>query len=205
MPKQTFFNLNENKQEKIINAAIEEFALNSFEKATIDNIVKKACIPKGSFYQYFENKEDVYKYLFKFLSGKKYKELEMYLSKLNEMSFSEFIRMFYISGIDFNFQDSSRVKLGEKFLYNCSSELREEILELMIPDSNALLEKVLKHYMTKGELREELNTALAAEMLTAITIFVSKSLKTELGKSKKYIMDTIEEMIKIIENGIKNN
>lgn len=204
MPQQTFFNLDEKKQEKILNAAMEEFASNSFEKATIDNIVKKAGIPKGSFYQYFSNKEDVYKFLFKSLGSKKYEYLEMYLSRLNEISFSEFIREFYLAGIDYTFQNSEYVGLSERFLYNCSKELREDILELMIPDSNALFEKVLKYYMTKGELKENLNISLTAEMLTTLTIYFSKHLKTRL-RSKEYIMDTIEEMINIIENGIKRS
>lgn len=79
MPQQTFFNLDSLKQEKILNVAMEEFAFNSFEKVTIDNIVKKAGISKGSFYQYFLNKEDVYQYLFKILGREKLKALEMLL------------------------------------------------------------------------------------------------------------------------------
>lgn len=34
-------------------------------EASIANIVKSAGIPRGSFYQYFENKEDIYFYLLK--------------------------------------------------------------------------------------------------------------------------------------------
>lgn len=205
MPQQTFFNLDSLKQEKILNVAMEEFAFNSFEKVTIDNIVKKAGISKGSFYQYFLNKEDVYQYLFKILGREKLKALEMHLYKLNEISFSEFIREIYFAGIDFDFQDSIHVELKEKFLYNCSKELREEILELMIIDSNALFEKILKYYVKKGELNENLKVDLVAEMLTTLTIFFSKQLKREQGKSKEYIMDKIEEMISIIENGIKRS
>ena len=41
MPKQTFFNLKEDKKEKIEKALIKEFSRNSFEKASISNIISK--------------------------------------------------------------------------------------------------------------------------------------------------------------------
>lgn len=65
MPKQTFFNLPEKKRQHLINAAEEEFARVPLHEASIANIVKSAGIPRGSFYQYFENKEDIYFYLLK--------------------------------------------------------------------------------------------------------------------------------------------
>ncbi len=59
MPTQTFLNLNYEKQEKILFVAIEEFANNTFNEASMNRIVKKAKIPKGSLYQYFKDKKDL--------------------------------------------------------------------------------------------------------------------------------------------------
>ncbi len=63
MPKSTFFNLKSEKREKIENAIIEEFTKNSFEQLSISNIIQKAQIPRGSFYQYFEDKRDAIQYI----------------------------------------------------------------------------------------------------------------------------------------------
>ena len=74
MPKQTFFNLKEDKKEKIEKALIKEFSRNSFEKASISNIILEANIPRGSFYQYFEDKEDAIYYIIdKYLEKEKNK------------------------------------------------------------------------------------------------------------------------------------
>ena len=67
MPKETFYNLNEEKKEKIEKAIINEFSRNSFEKASISNIIEEAKIPRGSFYQYFDDKEDAVKYIIEML------------------------------------------------------------------------------------------------------------------------------------------
>lgn len=48
---------------EIINAAIKEFVNNSYEKASTNQIVKKANISKGSLFNYFNNKKDLYVYL----------------------------------------------------------------------------------------------------------------------------------------------
>ncbi|WP_394236845.1 TetR/AcrR family transcriptional regulator [Niallia oryzisoli] len=63
MPKPTFFNLAESKRKTLIEAAEKEFSKSPLYEASIANIVKMACIPRGSFYQYFEDKEDLYFYL----------------------------------------------------------------------------------------------------------------------------------------------
>lgn len=74
LPKQTFFNLKDNKKEKIEQALIKEFGQASFEKASISNIIREADIPRGSFYQYFENKEDAISYIIgKFIKEEKEK------------------------------------------------------------------------------------------------------------------------------------
>ena len=63
MPKETFFNLPKEKRENILNRAIEEFATHSYSSASISKIVRDAKISKGSLYQYFEDKKDLYLYL----------------------------------------------------------------------------------------------------------------------------------------------
>lgn len=62
MPKETFFNLNEEKQEKVIRSAVSEFVKHGFEKANIGVIAKNAGVAKGSIYQYFENKKELFMY-----------------------------------------------------------------------------------------------------------------------------------------------
>lgn len=64
MPTATFFNLPKEKQKRLLEAAKAEFTRAPLNEASISNIVKLAGIPRGSFYQYFEGKEDLYFYYF---------------------------------------------------------------------------------------------------------------------------------------------
>ncbi|MGE5614382.1 MAG: TetR/AcrR family transcriptional regulator [Bacillota bacterium] len=59
-----FKNLEHEKREKIINAAMAEFALRGYEKASTNEIVKKAGISKGLLFHYFGNKKQLFLFLF---------------------------------------------------------------------------------------------------------------------------------------------
>lgn len=64
MPKETFYNLPEDKRQKIFAAAVQEFSTQRFSEASINQVIKAAGIPRGSFYQYFRDKEDLFQYMY---------------------------------------------------------------------------------------------------------------------------------------------
>ena len=53
-------------KEKIIKAAIEEFAENGYKAASTNSICKKANVSKGLIYYYFKSKEEIYLNALKF-------------------------------------------------------------------------------------------------------------------------------------------
>ena len=63
MPKETFFNLPPDKRERLIDAALDELVRYPFDQASISRIVAATGIAKGSFYQYFEDKLDLFSWL----------------------------------------------------------------------------------------------------------------------------------------------
>ena len=65
MSTERFEKLPEDKKKRILEAAREEFARVPFEEASINQIIKNAGISRGSFYTYFEDKNDLLKYVFR--------------------------------------------------------------------------------------------------------------------------------------------
>lgn len=63
MPTQRFFNLKEEKRKAIVEAAVHEFSRVPYSAASINQIIKEADISRGSFYTYFEDKDDLMRYL----------------------------------------------------------------------------------------------------------------------------------------------
>ena len=99
MPKSTFYNLSEDKKQKIQEAIKEEFSKHSANKVSISNIIEKAGIPRGSFYQYFEDKDDALKYIINKFIEVENKEIEELLIKNEGDIFQTSVDIFeYILG-----------------------------------------------------------------------------------------------------------
>ncbi|HSH14343.1 MAG TPA: TetR/AcrR family transcriptional regulator, partial [Desulfurivibrionaceae bacterium] len=60
----TFNNLPADKQELILREAVREFGDYGFRQASVNRIVERTGIAKGSLYQYFANKEALFFYVF---------------------------------------------------------------------------------------------------------------------------------------------
>ena len=83
MAKQTFINLNEDKKNRIIKSLKKEFSRASLKDALVSNIVKEAGIPRGSFYQYFDDIEDSYYFV-----------IEEYSNNIKKFLIEDLIKVF---------------------------------------------------------------------------------------------------------------
>ncbi|MEA2021784.1 MAG: TetR/AcrR family transcriptional regulator, partial [Candidatus Caldatribacteriota bacterium] len=97
MPRQTFFNLPEEKRNKIINISLLEFAQHSYRAASVSRIVEKASIAKGSMYQYFKNKKGLYLYLIDFTTDRKLSYLDRHLDSSIEDFYILYKQMVFLA------------------------------------------------------------------------------------------------------------
>lgn len=65
MPTERFFNLPEEKRARITQAIFEEMCRVPYDEISINKIIQNAEIPRGSFYQYFENKDELLTFMLK--------------------------------------------------------------------------------------------------------------------------------------------
>jgi AcrR family transcriptional regulator len=63
MPTGTFFGLSADRRARLVREAIVEFSDRAYTEASLSQIARRAKIPKGSFYQYFADKLDLYRWL----------------------------------------------------------------------------------------------------------------------------------------------
>jgi len=60
MAKATFEQISEEKQQRVLQEAAKLFAERGFSATDVAELAKRAGVSKGSLYNYFENKEDLY-------------------------------------------------------------------------------------------------------------------------------------------------
>jgi len=114
MPKPTFFRLPKEKQDTLIQAAKKEFSRAPLHESSIANIVKEACIPRGSFYQYFEDKEDLFYYLLRLLSRKSKEQFISTLQKKGGDLFAAFTEVFHLP---FKTSETRKMPIFSKMLF----------------------------------------------------------------------------------------
>lgn len=94
MPSTTFHNLPAEKQERLLAAARAEFIRVPYEDASINQIVRAARIPRGSFYMYFDGKEDLFRYLIESYSTLLEKQMGELLDQSGGDLFAAFLALF---------------------------------------------------------------------------------------------------------------
>ncbi len=63
MPKETFFRIAEEKRERLLCEAAALFAERGYNQADVAEVASRAGVAKGSIYNYFDSKEDLYLYV----------------------------------------------------------------------------------------------------------------------------------------------
>lgn len=125
MPTKTFYNLDESKSKIIIDAAIKEFSRVGFDDSSIKNIVEEAKIPRGSFYQYFKDKEDLYLFVMYKIGNEKRKSFKKLLKENNGDIFASFKVIFQEEFK--NYGDNTYHNLFKNFFSESKYSMREKI------------------------------------------------------------------------------
>jgi TetR/AcrR family transcriptional regulator len=118
MPKATFFNLPEDKRQLIVDLAIEEFADQDYRNASISNIVSRAGIAKGSLYQYFENKRDLYLYLIQLAGTEKKQFLAQHPPPDPSMDVFDFMHWLMREGARFELSNPRLAQVAYRALFS---------------------------------------------------------------------------------------
>jgi AcrR family transcriptional regulator len=206
MPKDTFFNLPEEKRTLISGIAITEFAAYSFDQASINRIVTNAGIAKGSFYQYFEDKKDLFLYLVQVASEEKLNYFSPILSNPNEHDFFVLIREIYISGIQFAIDHPEYAAISKMVLENKNGPIYNEVMESNLPTAHGLFESLLNMAIARGEVRAAIDVKMFAYMITAMNTVVIEYYVEHLSQTyDEKMMETIDKFLDFLKNGIGAN
>ncbi len=170
MPKETFFNLSPEKRSHILETAISEFAERSYTGFSITHMVTRAGIAKGSFYQYFENKLDLYRYLLlNVWVERKTSFLKSRLPPSGDGFFGA-VRHLLLTGIAFGLSQPRMAAMFRPVLSPWAGDeelgaLQQETLAYQ----RASFLNLIEQGQAQGQVRRDLNLETAADLLMAIT------------------------------------
>ena len=201
MPKETFFHLKEEKRQKIEKALKEEFSRTSFEEASISNIIAKANIPRGSFYQYFEDKQDAIEYIMNQFIDLEHQKIRALLIQNQGDIFDTSIKI-YEYMVEKSLQEDNF-----RLMKNILQELRKNNVNIFeVREKTNEKEEI--HKLINQEvlnLEEESELFYFLRILTAITRSISAEVISN-KISKEQGKERLLKEIEILKRGmLKNN
>ncbi|KEF37889.1 transcriptional regulator, TetR family [Schinkia azotoformans MEV2011] len=202
MPKITFFNLAKDKRQLLIEALEQEFSRVPLYNASISNIVKAANIPRGSFYQYFEDKEDAYFFL---LKEQILKNKENFILSLQKCDGDLFDTMTELYGLTVReLSKGENINFLKNVFLNMTHEIENKFNEIFHADGD------IEHFKKISLLikRDDLNVANDQELFHLMKIVITITLRNLIEKfaqnlSEKEAMNNYLIEIELLKKGLK--
>lgn len=209
MPKETFFNLPDDKKNLIISSAIDEFSTASYNTASINQICKKAKIPKGSFYQYFVDKLDLYVYIMNLAIEEKIKFFSTSLKEFHTLTLLEQVRLLFIKGIEFAKAYPKYAALGEQFSKEDDSLAKSAVINEGEKQSEVLFMEMINRAKSKGEIDSKVDPLALSLLLQSLNSAINKYMLNKFGNlkyedNKEDIKAFVDSLLSIIFNGIQS-
>ncbi|MBV1758591.1 MAG: TetR/AcrR family transcriptional regulator [Dethiosulfatibacter sp.] len=205
MPKQTFFNLSEDKRNNIKSVALDEFSEYSFSKSSINRIVENTGIAKGSFYQYFEDKLDLYRYILQCIAEEKINYIQKYTSELSSGDFFDYLKATYSSGIAFAIDHPVYAKIGI-FLLKEDERTQQMIYGDLMTTGENFVKNMILEGQEKGSIRQDISADFIAFIINKLNLASTEYLKSKTFDDDFYkdYEEFSNSIIDLIKNGIKS-
>ena len=205
MPKQTFYRLREEKQESVMRAAVHAFVEHGFTRAKISDIAKDAGIAKGSIFQYFEDKRELFIYTAQW-------GLELFMKKIDsQMNFGDMDIYEYLhdpSPITQVLMEENEVA---RFLEVAINEpgLIDDTMKSMYEVGNVYTIQLIQNGKKKGTVRNDLDDEILLDYFLSVTDRFSKrwlrsyfDVSTGAITNEEALKKEHAQMLELLRNGM---
>jgi AcrR family transcriptional regulator len=188
MPTQTFWSLPSKKRAKLQEIALEEFANNDFSVASVSRVVAKAGIAKGSLYQYFTDKEELFLYLVELAQQTLFASMQEDPLANADADFYEVLRWQMSATV----RAATRYPLHSKLLrraYTATLPFRERVMDLAQAASKDHFHFLVHRGMAQGDIDPTLDPEVVAFVIRAAVSEVGPFLVARLGMDTQQTID----------------
>ncbi len=198
MPTATFEHLPQEKKDRIIEAAINEFAEYRFADASINRIVKAAKIPRGSFYQYFSDKEDLYMLIINKIGKEKMEVFAKHPSPGENATFFEAAVASIPAVLDWTERYPKYNQIAMRMALDDSAFTRRIVGQMQ--NSQKIVLGYLRQDQERGLVRKDVDLKLVMEMILPVTTSMLNKYYQEGGQEAA--LEKIKQVFDLIQNGI---
>ncbi|MBZ9689632.1 TetR/AcrR family transcriptional regulator [Clostridium estertheticum] len=190
---QIFYKLDEEKQNRIINAGTNIFSVNDYKCASTDDIAAEAKIAKGSLFHYFKNKKSLfiflYEYAMKIFEKKVYEKFNF-----DETDYFKMLRQ----SLNFTRDLLDKHPYLYKFVIKASYEKMPGIVESIKEVNKKIEEKMYKQMFEKIDL-SKFKDGTDIEKLNKMISWCSEGIWNEGVKNHSSVSEMFEQALEIYD------
>ena len=163
----TFDNLPDEKRERVLAEATREFAEHGYHQASVNRIVSRLGIAKGSLFKYFGNKQGLFECLFE----RSIDRLKRPLKAIRDDADADFFRSVersLLAGAAFIDAHPFMYRIYLKMLHQEDFPLRERFLGQIHGASHKFLHALVAKGVASGQLRRDLDPDMAVYHIEAV-------------------------------------
>jgi AcrR family transcriptional regulator len=201
LPTKTFLGLPKVKQEKIFRSALKEFGDKGYSLASTNTICKAAAISKGSMYQYFSSKEDLFFYVIKKALSEIINTYKTsYQLDVEKMSLKDLFLQSSMQMFEFYQNYPDHYKLYLRVSYEADAPNYKEIRRYLARYLSAITHQFITIGKKRRVLREDFSSELALFFINNfLTRIVEISFMPGIEPNFKTDISTDEERVKTLE------
>lgn len=203
MPKDTFFNLDQDKRQRILDNALEEFSKYDYNTASVSRVVEKTGISKGSMYQYFENKKDLYQYLITLVADEKLSYIQKSIDP-DEKDFFEMYKQINLNSAQFDLSHIKHSRLLNNAIRETNNDELGDIPSQIMRMSDDFVKDFIYQAQLSGQLRKDIDLDLLAFLVSRISIELAEYISHKFDFSYSEIISEGTGTLPIGEEDIKN-
>ncbi len=204
MPTDTFYNLKQDKKQRIIDATLKELSTHPYEHVNLANIIRDSDIARGSFYQYFIDKDDLYMYFITYISEIKQSLYKDIFDLTTEITFLDRFKKLYLRGYDFFEKYPSHVKAGY-YVTQSSLFKSSNLYKQSVNIGTQFFEQLINIDKEKNIIKKSIDSKILAEFLMTYMNQISIDDYLLNIVSKDELEHKVTTIIQIIKGGIENN
>ncbi len=202
MPKSTFFNLKSEKQSRIIEATLKEFARHDYEHVNIQNIIKDAQISRGSFYQYFNDLDDLFGYLVDVIVKEKRAYFEKHAIMHGDVPFFDRLGELYRLGYQFALDNPLIYEAGKHMVKPVTQSKNKTVLSNQ-KELVAYYKDELKKDIDNKSIRNDVDIEMLIDVFTLFLNELSESHFIEQRLTQDEVDQRFKRFIKLLKKGIE--
>lgn len=205
-----FKRLPEEKQHRILDAAIAQFAQNGYEQTSMNRVVHEAGISKGSLFQYFNSKFDLFNTVVSYATKLVRAKLRDQRDATRQQPFSHRLTRILDAGFQFIREHPLLSRIYFQMLHSGKAPCGDSKLSGLHSESVSFLSRIIQEGVENGDLREDLDVNKTAFLLNGVMLQLLHAYYTEHVDSgfglyrgdERDVQDWINTTVDVFVNGV---